>query len=147
MFEYPALPAFAFALVALFLKTTMTSLLQVAARFRTRSFSAPEDAKWAGVPLASVEANLVQRCSSVWRNDMENLPLFLALALSYVLLGAPLATASMLFGIYVTLRYLHTAVYLRGLQPWRAIFYLGGIAICCVIAVQIIRMALKVAPV
>ncbi|MFC7517706.1 MAPEG family protein [Herbaspirillum sp. GCM10030257] len=147
MSEYPALPAFALALVALFLKTTMTSLLQVAVRFRTRSFSAPEDAKWAGVPLASVEANLVQRCNSVWRNDVENLPLFLALALSYVLLGATLASASKLFAVYVALRYLHTAVYLRGLQPWRAIFYLGGIAVCCVIAVQIIRMLLVVGPV
>lgn len=138
MYEYPAMPAFSLALVALFLKTTMTSLLQVVARFRTGSFSAPEDAKWAGVRLAPADGGLVQRCSNVWRNDTENLPLFLALALGYVLLGASQESASMLFALYVALRYMHTVAYLRGLQPWRALFYLGGIAVCGVIAVQIV---------
>ncbi|HJV76070.1 MAG TPA: MAPEG family protein [Noviherbaspirillum sp.] len=142
MQEYPAMPAFSLALIALFLKTTMTSVLQVAARFRARSFSAPEDAKWAGVRLAPVEGGLVQRCSNVWRNDTENLPLFLALALSYVLLGASQEAASRLFALYVALRYLHTVVYLRGLQPWRALFYLGGMAVCAVIAAQIILLVL-----
>lgn len=142
MQEYPAMPAFSLALIALFLKTTLTSVLQVAARFRTRSFSAPEDAKWAGVRLAPAEGGLVQRCSNVWRNDTENLPLFLALALSYVLLGASQEVASRLFALYVALRYLHTVVYLRGLQPWRALFYLGGMAVCAVIAAQIILLVL-----
>lgn len=142
MHEYPALSAFSLALVALLLKTTMTSLLQVTMRFRTRSFSAPEDARWAGTSMASDENGLVQRCSSVWRNDTENLPLFLVLALTYVLLGASLESASALFAAYVVLRYLHTAVYLRGLQPWRALCYLGGVAVCCVIAVRIVLLAL-----
>jgi uncharacterized MAPEG superfamily protein len=146
MTDYPAFPAFCLALVALFLKTTMTSLLQIGARFRTRSFSAPEDAKLAGVAFTPRQANIVERCNSVWRNDVENLPLFLALALTYVLLGASLASASKLFAAYVVLRYLHTAVYLRGLQPWRAVFYLAGLAICCAIAVQIIRMVLVSSP-
>ena len=140
--DYPALPAFALALVALFAKTTMTSLLQIAVRFKTRRFSAPEDARWAGVPMAGVEGGLLQRCSSVWRNDTENLPFFIALALGYVLLGASLESAGVLFGLYVARRYLHTAAYLRGLQPWRALFYLGGLAVCGVIAMRIILLAL-----
>lgn len=142
MHDYPALPAFSLALIALFLKTALTSLLQVAARFRSRSFSAPEDARWAGVPLAAAESGLVQRCGSVWRNDTENLPLFLALALCYVLLGASLASAGWLLALYVALRYMHTVVYLRGLQPWRALFYLGGMAVCGVIAGRVVLLVL-----
>lgn len=142
MSEYPALPAFSVALIALFLKTTMTSALQVANRFSTRSFSAPEDARWAGVEGRATEAPLVQRCSSVWRNDMENLPLFLALALSYVMLGASLESASLLFAAYVALRYLHTVAYLRGMQPWRALFYLAGMLVCWVIAVRSVLLVI-----
>jgi uncharacterized MAPEG superfamily protein len=142
MHDYPALSAFSFALVALFVKATMISLLQVTARFRTRSFSAPEDAKLVGVPLAPGEASLVQRCNNVWRNDTENVPLFLALSLVYVLLGAPLDVASKLFTAYVVLRYVHTIVYLLALQPWRALLYLGGMAVCWAIAVQILLLAL-----
>lgn len=146
MHDYPALPAFSFALIALFAKTTMTSLLQVSARFRTRSFSAPEDAKLAGVPWSNAEAGLVQRCSSVWRNDTENLPLFLALSLVYVLLGAPLDGAGKLFGAYVVLRYAHTVAYVLALQPWRALLYLGGMAVCWAIAVHIFLLALLAKP-
>lgn len=43
---------------------------------------------------------------------------------------------------YVLLRYLHTAVYLRGLQPWRALLYLGGLGVCWIIAAWIFRLAL-----
>ncbi|HYD59893.1 MAG TPA: MAPEG family protein [Noviherbaspirillum sp.] len=135
--DFPAFHAFVLALVALFLKTSMTSMLQVVARFRSRAFTVPEDAALVRVKPSAQEVAFVQRCGAVWRNDVENLPLFLALALAYVLAGAPAASAQALFGTYVALRYAHTAVYLLGLQPWRAIMYLSGMAVCWVIAVRI----------
>jgi len=142
MLDYPAFPAFAAALVALFLKTSLTSLLQVVSRFRSRMFTVPEDAALLGIPPRAEESAFVRRCANVWRNDVENLPLFLALALAYVLCGAPLGAAQGLFGMYVFLRYAHTAVYLFGLQPWRMVTYLLGMLVCWIIAV---RVALLVA--
>jgi glutathione S-transferase len=145
MNAYPALPVFALALVALFLKTTLTSLLQVSARLRSRMFTIPEDAALMRVKVNQQEAAFVQRCANVWRNDVENLPLFLALALSYVLLGGPADAAAPLFATYVALRYAHTLAYLRGLQPWRALLYLGGMAVCWVLAARIALLAIRFA--
>lgn len=132
----PALPAFAFALVGLFAKTTLTSALQVASRLRAGVFPIPEDARLMRKPPADAEADFVRRCANVWRNDTENLPLFIALALTYTLLGAPAGAAQALFGTYVLLRWLHTLVFLRGLQPWRAITYLAGLGVCWAIALR-----------
>jgi len=138
---FPAFPAFALALVALFLKTMLTSVLQVTSRFRSRAFTIPEDAALARVKTKQEEAAFVQRCGYVWRNDVENLPMFIALALTYVLLGAPLASAQVLFAAYVASRYAHTAVYLLALQPWRMLTYLFGMLICAIIAVRIVLLA------
>ena len=140
---WPALPAFTFALVALFAKTTLTSALQVASRLRAGVFPIAEDARLMHKPPARDEADFVRRCANVWRNDIENLPLFIALAMAYTLLGAPAAAAQGLFGTYVLLRYAHTLVFLRGLQPWRAIAYLASMAICWVIAGRCVLLALE----
>ena len=140
---YPALPAFAFALAALFVKTTLTSILQVVSRLRAGVFPIPEDARLMGKRPAQAEDDFVRRCANVWRNDTENLPLFLALGLTYVLLGAPAWPAQLCFAAYVLLRYAHTAVFLLGLQPWRAVCYLAGLAVCWVIAAQSLVLAVR----
>ncbi len=134
MMAFPALYSFVLALLALFLKTSLLSALQVISRIRSRRYLLPEDAGMFGLRQVEAEAELVQRCARVWRNDVENLPLFLALALSYVLLGGDAYSANWLFGSYVLIRYLHTIVYLRGLQPWRAMLYLSGMVVCWMIA-------------
>lgn len=143
MNAYPALPVFALALAALFLKTTLTSFLQIVSRFRSRSFIVPEDAAMIGVRPKEADAPLVQRCANIWRNDVENLPLFLALALTYVLLGASRESAQALFALYVAARYAHTIVYLRGLQPWRALCFFAGLIICWIIAARIVLLLLR----
>lgn len=140
--QFPALPAFVFALLALFIKTSATSMLQVISRIRANTFLLPEDAKLLRTTTVTREADFVARCANVWRNDVENLPLFLMLALTYVLLGAQAESAQLLFGIYVALRYAHTIVYLRALQPWRAIMYLSGLAVCWVIAYRCVLLVL-----
>ena len=136
MDTFPAWPAFVAALIALFAKTSATSVLQVLSRLRARTFLLPEDARMLGVKPVSEEAEIVRRFAGVWRNDVENLPMFLALALTYVLAGAPAAGTSLLFGAYVVLRYLHTGAYLAGLQPGRALCYLGSLAVCWTIALK-----------
>ena len=139
---YPALPAFVLALVALFAKISLTSALQVVSRLRAGIFSIPEDARLMRRRPAEAEADFVRRCANVWRNDTENLPLFLALALAYVLLGATEESAQMLFGTYVILRYSHTLVFLLGLQPWRALLYLASMVVCWTIAVRSLMLVL-----
>ncbi|WP_313706864.1 MAPEG family protein [Massilia sp.] len=141
MTTHPAWQAFVCALIALFAKTTATSLLQVATRVRTRAFVLPEDAAMLRLRPVPEEAAIVRRCAAVWRNDVENLPLFLALALAWTLSGAQAVEAWLLFGAYVALRYLHTGAYLAGLQPWRALLYLAGLGVCWTIAA---RLALRV---
>lgn len=141
MSTYPAWPAFVVALLALFAKTTATSVLQVVSRMRARTFLLPEDARMLGVKPVASEAEIVRRCAGVWRNDVENLPMFMALALAYVLAGAPAASAAGLFGAYVGLRYLHTGVYLAGLQPWRALCYLSSLAVLWTIAINTALLA------
>lgn len=141
MDNLPGLAAFAIALVALFAKTTLTSMVQVVSRLRSGQFPLPEDAALMGRKPAQAEAALPQRCANIWRNDVENLPLFLALALSYVLLGASRESAQLLFGVYVGVRYAHTVAYLAGRQPWRAVFYLAGLGVCWVIAFRIVGLA------
>lgn len=137
MTNYPALHPFALSLLALFTKTTLTSIVQVVSRFRSKRFLLPEDAALAGTQAVASESPFVQRCANVWRNDVENLPLFLLLALTYVLLGATSASAAWLFSGYVLIRYVHTLVYLRGIQPWRAVLYLSGMTVCWLIAAAI----------
>ncbi len=140
MNSYPAWPAFVAALIALFAKTSATSMLQVVSRILAGTFLLPEDAALLRVQRVAAEAPFVQRCAFVWRNDVENLPLFLALALTFVLAGAPASSATLLFSLYVALRYLHTGAYLLGLQPWRAILYLSSLATCWVIGAKIVML-------
>lgn len=132
----PALPAFVVALSVLLLKATLLSAIQVAARARSREFTTPEDARLFGVAPAIRETPFVIRCGNVWRNDVENVPLFLAAALAFTLLGGDARSATWLFGSYVAIRILHTAVYLRGLQPWRAIAYLTSLAVLWTVIIK-----------
>jgi len=65
----------------------------------------------------------------VWRNDLENIPIFLFLGLIYVLAGGPAGPAAIYFTVFTVARILHTITYLRGMQPWRTISYtVGGLA-------------------
>lgn len=141
---YPALSIFVLSLLALFVKTSVTSVIQIISRFRSRRFLLPEDAALARATPVTSESAFVQRCANVWRNDVENLPFFLMLALSYVLVGGEPDTASTLFSSYVLIRYAHTIVYLRGLQPWRAILYLSGMVVCWMIVAAIVLRIIKI---
>lgn len=143
MAAYPALPAFVLALTALFLKATLLSLAQVVARLRARTFLVPEDARLMRVAVSAHEAPFVVRCGAVWRNDLENVPLFLAAALAFTLLGGPADTAAWLFGGFVAVRYLHTAIYLGGLQPWRAVAFLTGLALTWSVVAASLRLLVE----
>ena len=78
---------------ALFLKGLVLSYVQVAARYRARSFSRPEDARLLGLAPKS-EPDLAVRAAGALRNEGENAPYFLTLAVIYALIGLMPGTIS-----------------------------------------------------
>ncbi|WP_207766115.1 MAPEG family protein [Solimonas fluminis] len=118
---------YALSAVLLFLKMFAISLYQGWHRISRQQFKTPEDAAFVGRPAAAEELPQVQRAARAWANDLENIPVFLALGIAYVQLGLSAAAAPWLFGVFVAARVAHTLCYLAGLQPWRTLSYAVGI--------------------
>jgi uncharacterized MAPEG superfamily protein len=134
---------YALTTVILFFKMVSISLVQGAGRASTKTFVTPEDAKFfAHTAPATEEAPIVKRAANAWRNDLENIPIFLFLGLIYVTLGCWPQGAFIYFTIFVVARFLHTITFLLGLQPWRTIFFTIGLIICFILSVQILSAVL-----
>jgi glutathione S-transferase len=130
---------YALTTVILFFKMLAISVVQALARTSTKTFTNPEDAKFFGASApAADEMEIVKRAAAAWRNDLENIPIFLFLGLIYVTLGCWPEGAYIYFSIFVIARILHTVVYLRGLQPARTIFYSFGVFACIALSIQIL---------
>jgi uncharacterized MAPEG superfamily protein len=134
---------FALITVILFFKMLVLSTVQALARTSSKSFPNPEDAKFFGAPgPVADELPIVKRAAAAWRNDLENIPIFLFLAMIYMTLGCWPGGAFIYFTIFVIARILHTFAYLRAMQPARTIFYGIGIAMCVTLSVQILTTVL-----
>ncbi|HEY6394954.1 MAG TPA: MAPEG family protein [Candidatus Binataceae bacterium] len=130
---------YAFITVVLFLKMAANSAVQGRARLNSNTFVIPEDARFfAGTEPAKEEVPLVRRAAAVWRNDLENIPIFLFLALVYVSLGCWATGAFVYFSIFALARIVHTVLYFRALQPWRTISFAIGLAVCFALSVHIL---------
>ena len=129
--------------VILFFKMSANSVVQGRARTSGKAFPNPEDAQMFGVPApAADELPIVKRAAAAWRNDLENIPIFLFLGMIYITLGCWPGGAFIYFTIFVIARILHTFAYLRAMQPARTIFYGIGIAMCVTLSVQILTTVL-----
>ncbi len=126
------LDGYALCAVILFFKMFSISLFQGYHRIGKGKFKNPEDAAFSGKAPVAEELPQVQRAARAWANDVENIPIFLALGLAYVLLGAPHA-AAWLFFVFTAARVAHTVCYLAAWQPWRTLAYAVGIG--CTIGV------------
>lgn len=136
------------SLVVLFLKMFANSAVQGVTRFRTKSFAWPEDAAMIrGARAVERDPELVERASRCWRNDLENVPIYLFLGLGFVLAGGAPWWAALYFTIFTVARVLHTVFYLRGVQPWRNLAYQLGLLVCFALAVHIVVLLLSVQPV
>jgi len=120
---------YALCAMLLFVKMFALSLYQGWHRISKRTFRNPEDAGFLGKAAAADELPQVQRAARAWLNDLENIPIFLALCVAYVLLDASHGAAPGLFLGFTASRYAHSLCYLLGLQPWRTVVY--GIGIAC----------------
>ncbi|EKT4458985.1 MAPEG family protein [Pseudomonas putida] len=126
-----ALQVYALCVVVLFLKMFLVSCYQGYHRLRFVAFTNPEDAAVFRRVAQAVERPQVTRAAKVWANDLENIPIFFALGGLAVALEAATQPVLWLSTVFTVARVLHTLAYLRGLQPWRTLFY--GIGVICLL--------------
>jgi len=128
------------AAAILFLKGLVLSYVQVAARYRAGRFSRPEDARLLGLAPQS-EPDLAVRAAGALRNEGENAPYFLALAVAYVLVGGPPLPLLGVSSLYVTARLFQGYTQVRALQPQRMICYLtGALATLCLAVLFLLQI-------
>lgn len=114
--------------IILWLKMFANSIVQGIYRVRHQSYTRPDDAAFFGRGAAQLAADLpiVQRASGCWRNDLENIPMFLIIGLGFALADGPASAASIYFGLFTIFRIAHTITYLHPVQPWRHLAYQAG---------------------
>ena len=129
------------SVVVLFFKMHALAFVQLYHRQRAGTFRTPEDVAVfsKGKFAVADDTDIGDRATRAWRNDLENLPVYFALSLAFVLLGGSATAGAIYFGVYTAARVLHTLVYLKGLQPHRFICHsislttAGVLAIHCVV--------------
>ena len=130
--------------IALFTKMFATVLIQAYSRFKSASFDNPEDsavvAKIFGkqdTNTVSINDDLARRAQNILRNDGENIPIFLFLAMTYVQLDCWETGVLIYFPLFVVARIIHAIAYIRAIQPLRNIVYLIGIGITFILCSHI----------
>ncbi len=134
MSEIAALPAFqplVVISVLLAIKMAAVAFVTAKARFDSKVVLNPEDAPVnPGAQARSEEAESTLRVKRAHLNDVENIPVFMFLALLFTLTGCSAMAGWMYFGVYFAARTLHTIFYLRAVQPWRtAAFAIGQLTL------------------
>ena len=137
----PAFRIYALCSAILGVKMLASAVYTGTRRQQVGGFVNPEDAKTfgsSGVEAKPEEAPEVARALRIQRNDLENIPLFFAIGLIYVLTGASPFGAVVLCGLFTLARVAHTLVYIRGLQPARAICFVTGAACTLIMIFRIV---------
>lgn len=129
--------------VWLWLKMFAISLLQARLRVMANSFVLPEDQAAFGRKDKPERAagKRLQILDACWRNDLENIPVFLILAL-----GAAIATPGSVvllavLPLFALARTAHTIAYINRRQPHRNIAYLTGVLCTMVVAGLLLSLA------
>src|SRR5580704_6481725 len=114
-------PAFiAYAVTVIVLSLDMLFLWGYSGAVRGRAKATPntEDAR-GSAKLVEVEPPEIARVLRAHANAAANIVPFAILGLVYVLAGAPLMPAAIVFGIFALARIAHAFAYLNAKQPWR----------------------------
>ena len=113
------------------------------ARGKNKSPANPEDAGKPADTALEPEAPAVVRVRRAHMNALENIPIFWALGLVFVLLGASPLGAKAYFITFTAARYLHSFFHLKAMQPFRSIAY--GIGALCLVGmiVQVLMVAFR----
>lgn len=138
-----ALEYWVLATCALFLKMFVNSTVQGVVRVSNRAFVRPDDAAFfgRGAPPRERELPLVDRATQCWRNDLENIPIFLFLSLGLVLVGGSPHWVGIYSVLFVVARVLHTAFYLQPRQPHRNFAYVLGVSTTIAVGIHAIVLS------
>lgn len=139
----PLLKMYALTAFVLTLKMAWISVVQGIGRTNSKVFTIPEDARMFGGQLAAAEVPSVDRAARAWRNDLENIPIFLILAGIYVMAGLPDGPFEVYCCVFMAMRILHTYFYLKGIQPWRTVaFTIGAFAMFALVFQVFVQIVL-----
>jgi glutathione S-transferase len=125
--ELPAFTPLVLFSVLLALKMAAVAFVTANARFKSKVVVNPEDVPVnPGSRSEQDDAPATLRAKRAHLNDVENIPVFMILALLFTLTGCSATAGWVYFGVYFLARALHTIFYLGAVQPWRtAAFALG----------------------
>lgn len=135
--DNPAFGIYALCAAILGVKMLASAFYTGSRRQKVNGYINPEDAQkfgTEGMVARSEEAPEVARALRIQRNDLENIPLFFAIGLIYVLSGASVSGVMILCGLFTVARVIHTIVYAKGIQPARAICFGVG-ALCTLLMI------------
>jgi uncharacterized MAPEG superfamily protein len=140
MSEFPGFNSYAVCVGILAIKMLVSATYTGVQRQRNKGYINPEDARvfGQGVDAVASEHPAVAHALRIQRNDGENIPIFFALGLVYVLSGASASGAAIYCWTFTLARLGHTVAYTLQLQPWRALLYLVGTLTLLGMAVQVI---------
>ena len=125
----PAFQTYAFCAAILGLKMLLSAVYTGTRRSRHQGYVNAEDATAFGQPGAAAaesEAPEVAHALRIQRNDLENIPLFFAIGLIYVITGASHFGAVVYCWTFTIARIVHTYCYVNRVQPGRAVSYVVG---------------------
>ncbi len=120
---------YAITSVLLFLKLLSTAVVQGFVRIKTKTFRHFEDAAFfTRTSPSDMDHPVAITASNIFRNDLENIPIFLFLLIGYIQLDCWEEGSAIYSTLFVFSRILHAIFYFIPRQPWRNISYDLGIA-------------------
>jgi len=140
LLDVPGFASYATCVGVLALKMLWSAVYTGIQRQKNQGYVNPEDARVFGGGTSPVpsEHPAVAHALRIQRNDSENVPIFFALGLVYVLAGASATGAAIYCWTYTISRVAHTVAYTFQLQPWRALCFGIGLFAEVGMAVQVI---------
>jgi uncharacterized MAPEG superfamily protein len=134
----PAFGTYATCSAILAIKMLLTGNYTTIMRMRNRAFVNAEDASSFGGAASEQEHPAVAHALRIQRNDLENIPLFWAVGLLFVLGGASPSAAWWYCWTFTIARLVHWVAYMNHLQPWRALAYFVGYLAILGMAIRIL---------
>lgn len=95
-------------------------------RLRRRVYATGEDYRMQGMEPETKTDEEIERVRRAHQNDLENILPFFGVGLFYALSGPSMLAAQISFIGFTLARILHSLFYIRGLQPYRTLAFMGG---------------------
>jgi uncharacterized membrane protein YecN with MAPEG domain len=137
----PAFRTYAFCTAILAFKMLYSAIYTGTRRSQHQGYINAEDATvfgGAGAAAADAETAEVAHALRIQRNDVENIPIFFAVGLVYVLTGASPWGAWFFCWTYTLARLAHTYFYVNRMQPGRAISFVVGSSAIALMALRVL---------